>query len=137
MHSIYKKTVIIVLIISILLLLFVLDEREEQSSLSILLATANNEHVYSDFSVLKDKKVTVHGVLDRIEGEKATILIEELNKQWVVPVKQLPKHSKPQMWFNIQYEGDKITIVSINKEKTKKEQEKSAKIIKKLRKEKW
>lgn len=136
MHSIYKKTVIIMLIISILLLLFLLDDKEEQSSLSRLLATATNEQVYRDFSLLQDNNVTVHGVLDRIEGEKAVILIEELNEQWIVPKKQLPKQSKQQMWFNIQHEGDKIQIISIDQEKTDKEREKSEHLIKKLKKEK-
>ena len=87
----------------------------------------------------KDLIVTgtkVKGVLDRFEDQDiAVILIEELNKEILLPKSKLPGGSRESIWFNIVVIQNAYKIISIDYEKTKEEALKSADLMKRLRKE--
>jgi len=74
------------------------------------------------------------GYFDRIEDNQlAVILVEELNKEFVLPVTELPKGSNPKTWFDLVITQDKITSIIINHEKTESGQEKVDDMLTKLR----
>lgn len=74
------------------------------------------------------------GYFDRIEDNQlAVILVEELNKEFVLPVTELPKGSNPKTWFDLVITQDKITSININHEKTESGQEKVDDMLTKLR----
>lgn len=62
---------------------------------------------------------TYKGVLDRIEdGRHAVILIEEINKQFVIDISELPEQSSEGTWFTLKLENDEIKEITINQEET-------------------
>ncbi|MCQ6276579.1 DUF3006 domain-containing protein [Bacillus sp. V3B] len=74
------------------------------------------------------------GYLDRIEENKlAVILVEDLNREFFVPIQELPEGSKPQTWFDLVIVQDNITSIHINHEATTSEQEKVSNMLAKLR----
>src|SRR5690625_5187042 len=74
------------------------------------------------------------GVLDRIEdGHQAVILIEALEKEWIVPMHQLPPGSKVNMWFDMKLNGKKPEVLRINYGVTKRALEKGREGQRKLR----
>ena len=74
------------------------------------------------------------GVLDRFEDQdQAVILIEEVQKALVIPKDELPKGSKQGTWFLIEEKNEQYNILSIDHETTKKQQEKSDRLMEKLR----
>ena len=76
----------------------------------------------------------IKGYLDRIEdNNKAVILVEELNKEYVVPVTELPDGSAPKTWFNLVIIQDQITSIEKDAEKTNSEYEKMMDLLAKLR----
>jgi len=73
------------------------------------------------------------GVLDRIEdNDMAVILIEEINKELIIPLHELPCSSKESTWFNIEKKGDAFEVISIDSKTTSQEAEKSTDLMKKL-----
>lgn len=59
------------------------------------------------------------GVLDRFtDNDLAVILIESINKELVVPKKELPQGSKVNTWFTLKEQQGSYTIVSIDEQKT-------------------
>lgn len=78
---------------------------------------------------------TYYGVLDRIEdGNNAVILIEDIEQEVIMPVGNLPDGSKEGVWFSIEFDekNHKYIIVDIDHERTKKQLEKSIRLLKKL-----
>lgn len=74
------------------------------------------------------------GVLDRFEDyDQAVILIEEVQKALVIPRSELPKGSKQGTWFLIEEKNNNYRIISIDHETTKRQQEKSERLMEKLR----
>lgn len=74
------------------------------------------------------------GYLDRIEENKlAIILVEDLHREFVIPVAELPEGSKPQTWFNLVIFQDKIISIHIDHETSTSEQEKVSDLLSKLR----
>src|SRR5699024_11477327 len=73
------------------------------------------------------------GVLDRIEdNDMAVILIEEINKELIIPLHELPSGSKENMWFHIEKKGEMFEVISIDSKTTRQETEKSNELMKKL-----
>jgi hypothetical protein len=65
------------------------------------------------------------GYLDRIEDNQlAVILVEEVNKEFVLPISELPEGSKPKIWFDLVINQGRITSININNKKTETAQEK-------------
>jgi len=74
------------------------------------------------------------GVFDRIEdNEKAVILIEEMNDEFIVPVNELPKGAKVNTWLNIEKINDEYHVHSINEKETVRKKEKTSALMEKLR----
>lgn len=74
------------------------------------------------------------GYLDRIEDNKfAVILVDELNKEFIVPTEELPAGSSEKAYFDLIIENDKITSISLNAQKTASEQQKVSDTMDKLR----
>lgn len=76
----------------------------------------------------------VKGVLDRFADlDQAVLLVEELDKEFVLKVSDFPAGSKPGMWFDIELINNEVETLVINKEKTNKEFQRSADLMEKLR----
>lgn len=74
------------------------------------------------------------GILDRIEdGDQAVILIEEIQKALIIPVKDLPKGSKVNTFFHIKELKGDYQITSIDHKATRKEAKKAEDLMAKLR----
>lgn len=57
--------------------------------------------------------------LDRFtEGNKALVLIEELQKEFHVDISSLPSGSTAGTWFSVEIHGDEITSIQIDEGKT-------------------
>lgn len=60
------------------------------------------------------------GVLDRITNNQyGTILIEQLNKEFIINKSELPAGAKEGTWFDLVIENEEIKSLSINEELTK------------------
>lgn len=87
------------------------------------------------FCIGSSTKVVTHiGVLDRIENDKAIMLLETINQIVIVPKDSLPVGSQENMWFNIERVGQTYKVIAINDEITKEYQKKSTHLMNKLRK---
>lgn len=60
-----------------------------------------------------------NGVLDRITDDKyATILVEDLGKEFILNKEELPIGSKEGTWFNLIIKNEEIKNLTINQELT-------------------
>lgn len=60
-----------------------------------------------------------NGVLDRITDDKyATILVEDLGKEFILNKEELPIGSKEGTWFNLVIENSELKSLTINQELT-------------------
>ncbi len=76
------------------------------------------------------------GVLDRITDNKlATILVEEIGKEFVLDVNELPEGSEEGIWFQLDIENNIIVDIKIDQELTE-QREKSIKAKKERLKKK-
>jgi hypothetical protein len=67
----------------------------------------------------------IKGYLDRIEDNQfAVILVEEIKKELIIPVEELPAGSKVNSYFEISIENEKITSIKLDVKTTQTEQEK-------------
>ncbi|WP_138417547.1 DUF3006 domain-containing protein [Aquibacillus sediminis] len=74
------------------------------------------------------------GVLDRIEEDRyAVILLEEHNREVILPKDQLPSGSEVHDWFRITMEGDTVTSITLDEKTTQAEEAKTEDMMKKLR----
>lgn len=73
------------------------------------------------------------GYFDRIEEESlAVIIVEELNKQFIKPVSELPEGSSPGMWLDLTIVDNTIMSMTINKEATITAQQRTNELMSKL-----
>lgn len=76
----------------------------------------------------------IKGYLDRIEDNQfAVILAEEIKKEFIIPVEDLPEGSKEKSYFEITIKNDKITSMKLDEQTTQTEQEKVDDLLSKLR----
>ena len=76
----------------------------------------------------------IKGYLDRIEDNQfAVILVEEIKKEFVIPVVDLPEGSKENSYFEISIENDNITSMKLDEQTTQTEQEKVDDLMTQLR----
>lgn len=80
------------------------------------------------------KITSFKGVLDRMEGEQAIILIESIHQTIVVSNSSLPSDSQINMWFNVELIDDTYKVVSIDYQLTEKRERKSTHLVNELRK---
>jgi hypothetical protein len=74
------------------------------------------------------------GYLDRIEDNKfAVILVEEINKEFILPVAELPFGSAVKSYFDLTIENNQITSMKLNEQATMTEQQKVDELVSKLR----
>jgi len=74
------------------------------------------------------------GYFDRIEENKfAVILVEEINKEFIVPKDQLPEGSTKNSYFDLTIENEKISSIKLNTQETHTEQQNTEDLISKLR----
>ena len=66
------------------------------------------------------------GVLDRFtDNNQAVILIEEINKELVISRDQLPTGAKESDWLTLNKTDDTFKVISIDREKTEREMQRS------------
>ncbi|WP_342431550.1 DUF3006 family protein [Neobacillus sp. FSL H8-0543] len=74
------------------------------------------------------------GYLDRIEENKyAVILVEEIQKEFIISKDELPIGSAEKSYFDITIENDKIATLKLNEQSTISEQQKTNDLMAKLR----
>ena len=74
------------------------------------------------------------GYLDRIEDNQfAVILVEEMNKEFVIPKAKLPAGSVEKAYFDLTIENNQITSIKIDNATTITEQQKVDNLMAKLR----
>gem|GEM_PF-3060358 len=73
------------------------------------------------------------GILDRFEGEKAVILIEEDHTEMIINKNELPANSKVDTIFKISKSNGSHQIDSIDLAATKQASQKSSDLMNKLR----
>ncbi|MGN7296293.1 DUF3006 domain-containing protein [Ferdinandcohnia sp. SAFN-114] len=75
------------------------------------------------------------GYLDRIEENRhAVIIVEEINKEFIIPINQLPKESSAGSYFDISIENGKIISITLNENETISQQQKVDDMMSKIRK---
>ena len=76
----------------------------------------------------------MRGILDRFEGDKAVILIEEKKDELILPKSDLPVGSKVNTVFNVKEKNDGgYTVLSIDSSGTDSAAAKSSSLMDKLR----
>jgi Ser/Thr protein kinase RdoA (MazF antagonist) len=73
------------------------------------------------------------GILDRFEGDKAVILIEEENAELIVNKTDLPLNSEVNTIFLIEKKADDYQIIKVDDAATNQAKEKSTLLMDKLR----
>lgn len=72
--------------------------------------------------------------MDRIEDNQwAVILVEELKKEFVLPIDELPVDSTEKSYFELTIENDKITSMKVDPQTTVSEKEKVDAMMSRLR----
>ncbi len=76
----------------------------------------------------------MRGFLDRIEDDKfAVLLVDELNKEFIVDKNELPEGSAAGAYFQLTIENDKITSIQFDESTTTSEQQQVNDMMAKLR----
>lgn len=57
-------------------------------------------------------------MLDRFESNQAVVLVEEINKEWIIEQDKLPAGSKEGDWFTLEINGDEIDSITKNPQLT-------------------
>lgn len=76
------------------------------------------------------------GVLDRIEGDQAIILLETIETTVILPKKSLPVGSEINMWFNIELIDKSYQVISIDYRSTEEQERKATQLMNQLRENK-
>lgn len=87
---------------------------------------------------LKDEHVLgvkrMKGYFDRVEdGQLAVILVDEMNKEFIISVNELPEGSKVGTYFDLTIVNGEISSIIPDKETTQIEKEKTDDLMAKLR----
>ncbi|WP_096153551.1 MULTISPECIES: DUF3006 domain-containing protein [Bacillus] len=78
--------------------------------------------------------MNVKGVLDRIvDGKHATILVEDLQKEFVIDVSQLPLGSKEGSHYHLTVFGEEITALTLDSQSEQNSQQKVSSQINRLK----
>ncbi|MDN7246760.1 DUF3006 domain-containing protein [Planococcus shenhongbingii] len=76
----------------------------------------------------------MRGTLDRIEdGQLAVILLEEEQREIVLPVQYLPKGSRVHSWFEIVMDGEEIISITLDEETAESKMNEAEDLMQKLR----
>lgn len=73
------------------------------------------------------------GMLNRIEDGWAVILIEEEQKEFLLPLSQLPEGSQVNSWFEIELDGEKLCSISLDEESRAAKEKEARDLRRKLR----
>lgn len=73
------------------------------------------------------------GMLNRIEDGWAVILIEEEQKELLLPLSQLPEGSQVNSWFDIELEGEDLCSISLDEESRAAKEQEARDLRRKLR----
>lgn len=74
------------------------------------------------------------GMLDRIEdGCLAVILIEELQKEIVLPAAWLPEGSEVHSWFDIELDGHQIRSIALDAETAAAKEDQAVALMRRLK----
>ncbi|WP_077618200.1 DUF3006 domain-containing protein [Bacillus sinesaloumensis] len=75
------------------------------------------------------------GYVDRIEdNQHAVILVEEINKEFIIPINKLPADISPGAYVDLTIENETITSIKKNEDETNSQQQKVEDMMSKLRK---
>ena len=58
-------------------------------------------------------------VIDRIEGELAVLLVGDDEKEFLLPLQDLPSGSEPGVWLKITLDGARVTQAVVDPETTR------------------
>lgn len=79
--------------------------------------------------------LSYQGVIDRIEDSgQAVILIDDLQRTFIVPKKHLPPNSKENMWVTVEMIGGIYKVTSVDHRMTKQQSQRTSELLKRLRK---
>lgn len=100
----------------------------QSQGLTSVFSLYQNDQYFEDITLYR-------GVLDRIEDERlAVILIEDMNKEIVLPILALPKGSKEGIWLLMTFEpSNNEWIITIDDDKTNRYRKKSFQLMETLR----
>ncbi|MBP1971119.1 hypothetical protein J2Z83_003258 [Virgibacillus natechei] len=74
------------------------------------------------------------GILDRFEdNQKAVILLEEINEEWIASIENLPDGSEEGTAFHIEKVDGEFQIIAIDHESTRDKAQQSSDLMEKLR----
>lgn len=74
------------------------------------------------------------GVLDRMEnGGWAVILLEEVNREMIVPAAELPEGSRINSWFNISFDDNGIASIELDHRSTAIKEQRVGQLMRSLR----
>lgn len=73
------------------------------------------------------------GLLDRFEGEKAVILVEEKNREWIVEKSRLPDGSEKGSWLSFEENEGELSHFQIESDLTKEKKETAADLLQSIR----
>jgi hypothetical protein len=72
-------------------------------------------------------------VIDRFEGDKAVLLVDEEEDKLIVPRASLPSGAEEGLWLQVDVEDDRVISAEIDEVETAKAKERIANKIAKLR----
>jgi len=76
----------------------------------------------------------MRGTLDRIENENlAVILLEEEQREIVLPVHHLPEGSRVNSWFEIVMDGEEMVSIALDEETAEAKEREAEALMQKLR----
>lgn len=74
------------------------------------------------------------GVLDRMEdGKWAVILLEEVNREIIVPAAELPEGSRIKSWFDIDFDDSGIVSIELDPRSTAIKEQRVEQLMRNLR----
>ncbi|RLL46929.1 DUF3006 domain-containing protein [Oceanobacillus piezotolerans] len=85
----------------------------------------NDETHYGTYAHI----IYTKGVLDRLEGEHAIILLETVNEEMIVHKSRLPYRSKEETWFYIKKRDGAFRIIGIDNTQTILQKKRSLQLV--------
>lgn len=73
------------------------------------------------------------GVIDRIEGNTATILIESEGRELTLKAEELPEGATEDTWLSLETEDEKVVSVEIDEKETEERKESAEDMMRRLR----
>lgn len=72
-------------------------------------------------------------VIDRFEGTFAVLLIGDDSRRLNVPKQLIPKRAKEGTWLQLEYDGNELVKITVDKEETEKARKRIAEKLERLR----